>query len=222
MSCLSFDRRFPSRTPPRHAPQPNKSHPAQQAEVQTKTSNIQQSAAQEMANSKLPFTNASSVPRAFTPPSNLPLPAANVPNDEALSSVPADTSPDPFKSRIPEVAPQNAPGFIRLAKDGLTASPYDHKSGNFSPLVRATTPGIDYGRSTPVPRSKFQKIPLANNPDVHNRMVQSRPSGVNQGVRMVGVPPNAVYSSRETGFMRAHSVPCLAGMKRNAAGQMIT
>jgi hypothetical protein len=90
-------------------------------------------------------------------------------------------------------------------------------------MARANN-GIDYGKSTPIPRAKVQKVPLANNPDVHNRMGQGQiPQGpVNPGHRMIGCPPTAPFSPHKGGLhARANSGPTFSGVKRNAQGQAI-
>jgi hypothetical protein len=157
-------------------------------------------------------------------PSNKPLVNNNTPSNESQHLLhPSSLPQQPIdESRLEGQTPQAVPGFIRLAKDGVTASPYNHKAGNFSPLAGAATSGIEYNKSTPISRSKLiQKIPLVNNPDVHNRMNQG-PQGLNQGSRMVGCPPNGPYSPHKQRLqMRANSGSSLAGVKRNAQGQVV-
>ena len=90
-------------------------------------------------------------------------------------------------------------------------------------MARANN-GIDYGKSTPIPRGKVQKTPLANNPDVHNRMGQGQVPQVpiNPGHRLVGCPPTGPFSPHKGGLhTRANSGPAFSGVKRNAQGQAV-
>lgn len=115
-------------------------------------------------------------------------------------------------------APQPAVGFNRITKDGSILSPFDPKAVN-SPLGRAST-GVDPNKSTPIPRSKVSKVPLANNYDVHNRMGQVPQMG--PGGRKVGCPPSGHASPGKIGLHAcATSGSSLAGAKRNAQGQVI-
>jgi hypothetical protein len=114
--------------------------------------------------------------------------------------------------------PQPTVGFNRVTKDGSIASPFDPKAVN-SPLARMSS-GVDPNKSTPIPRSKATKVPLANNPDVQNRMGQLPQMG--PGTRMVGYPPNGTSSPGKVGFhARATSGSSLAGAKRNSQGQLV-
>jgi hypothetical protein len=114
--------------------------------------------------------------------------------------------------------PQSTVGFNRITKDGSIASPFDPKAVN-SPLGR-TSNGIDPNKSTPVPRPKAAKVPLANNSDVHNRMGQLPQMG--PGTRKVGYPPVTTSSPGKVGFhARAVSCSSLAGVKRDSQGQPV-
>src|SRR5277367_569841 len=112
--------------------------------------------------------------------------------------------------------------FMRVARDGSSASPYNHKAGNFSPMANGAG-RVDYSKSTPVAKpTANSKIPLGNNPDAHNRMGQS-PAGFNPPYRMVGCPPTGPQSPYRAGLHgRANSGPPLAGVKRNHQGQPVT
>ena len=112
--------------------------------------------------------------------------------------------------------------FMRVARDGTSTSPYNHKAGNFSPMT--TRAGrVDYNKSTPVAKpTANSKIPLGNNPDAHNRMGQGN-AGFNPPYRMVGCPPTGPQSPYRAGLHgRANSGPPLAGVKRNHYGQPVT
>jgi len=111
-----------------------------------------------------------------------------------------------------------APGFIRIAKDGPTSNPFDHKAGTFSPFARPNSHGVDYGKSAPIARTKHHKAPLGNNLDAHNRMGQP-PIGLNSPHRLVGCPP--AITGGTALINKTQSMTSLAGTKRNAQGQVI-
>jgi hypothetical protein len=130
----------------------------------------------------------------------------------------------PTGTDIPQVQPQpghNA-GFLRLSRDGALPSPYNHKAGNFSPMARTAKTGVDYGKSTPIARSKVQQpVPLGNNISAHNRMGQP-PQSLNSAHRVVGCPPSGPYSPRKPNMhSRNNSTSSMVGVKRNAQGQVL-
>jgi len=134
------------------------------------------------------------------------------------ASHPQSSSPTNIAQHPPSQSVEvQAPGFIRIAKDGPTSNPFDHKAGAFSPLTRPTSHGVDYGKSTPITRAKHQKTPLGNNLDAHNRMGQPV-LGLNSPRRLVGCPPTVTGGAAL--LYKTHSMTSLAGTKRNAQGQV--
>jgi len=126
----------------------------------------------------------------------------------------------------PQLQGQSLPragGFSRVGADGTPLRPYNPHAG-FSPYATRKSTGIDYSKSTPIPRTKVQKGPL-NNSDAHNRMAQVAPT-FNQNSRLVGCPPNRQYSPplqsnspHKAGLdIRVNSGPSV-GIKRNIHGQ---
>jgi len=164
----------------------------------------------------------------FQPPQNQSLPETPVQllhgSRDTTQSLPSN-APGQAPSDTPQIQQPPLPsnGFLRLSKDGGVASPYNHKAGNFSPLTNTASRGIDYGKSTPIARSKVhQPVPLGNNISAHNRMGQPPPQASALSHRMVGCPPSGPYSPRKPNLhMRANSASSVGGVKRNAQGQII-
>jgi hypothetical protein len=129
----------------------------------------------------------------------------------------------PQLPRQPLPGLSSAVGFSRVGADGTPLRPYNPQAG-FSPYAIAKSNGIDYSKSTPVPRTRVQKGPL-NHSDAHNRMAQVPPT-LNRNSRLVGCPPNrqcspSLHSNGSHGSgvpVRTNSGPSL-GVKRNIHGQ---
>lgn len=147
---------------------------------------------------------------------------SSIADDEQLPRNAAPRQPVE-KPQIPAQPMANVATFTRVARDGTIVSPYNHKSGSFSPSVVTKASGIDYTKSAPVPRQRIPKAPLGDNTDVNNRMNQASP-GVAKSHRMVGCPPGSYLSThnRIHLHMRSNSGPTLGGSKRDIQGQVIT
>ena len=155
--------------------------------------------------------SASLAPLISKPPPSGPPQSASRP-----SSQHSTTEKPPTQEQQPQAV------FMRVARDGSSASPYNHKAGNFS-LTTTKQGRVDHSKSTPVAKpNPPSKVPLANNTDAHNRMGQS-PVAFNPPYRMVGCPPTGPQSPYRAGLHgRANSGPSLAGVKRNHQGQPVT
>jgi hypothetical protein len=108
------------------------------------------------------------------------------------------------------------PMFSRITKDGALATPYNPRSGNFSPVTRAAGP-VDFSKSTPILRSRVQKVPLGNNINAQNTMGESTPISI-QSHRLVGCP-SKVPANRGGLYGQMNSVQPAGGVKRNLQGQ---
>ena len=137
-----------------------------------------------------------SVPQNNPPAAPVPVPnenasslATNIPQQPVYRNAVEQQSVE--QPQLPGQALPSAVGFSRVGADGTPLRPYNPQAG-FSPYATAKSNGIDYSKSTPIPRTKVQKGPL-NNSDAHNRMAQVPPT-LNQNNRLVGCPPNRQYS----------------------------
>jgi len=165
---------------------------------------------------------------------NVPPPSVGQGNTTSIASViskhhpggPPQTTSRPSTEHPPIENPltqeqQPQPLFMRVARDGSSASPYNHRAGNFSPMT--TNPGkVDYSKSTPVAKPNApSKVALANNTDAHNRMGQSL-AAFNPPHRIIGCPPTGPQSPYRARLpVRALSGPSLIGVKRNHQGQPV-
>lgn len=169
-----------------------------------------------------------SVPRKSLAAAPVPVPnenasslSTNIPQQPVYRNAVEQQSVE--QPQLPGQALASVVGFSRVGADGTPLRPYNPQAG-FSPYATGKSNGIDYSKSTPIPRALVQKGPL-NNSDAHNRMAQVPPM-LNQNSRLVGCPPNRQYSPplysnspyRPGVHARANSGPSV-GVKRNIHGQ---
>jgi len=121
---------------------------------------------------------------------SLPPIMSKPPSDGALQPTSRSSMQQQATDQPPTQVQQPQAVFMRVARDGTSASPYNHKAGNFSPMTTGAG-RVDYNKSTPVAKpTANSKIPLGNNPDAHNRMGQGA-AGFNPEFR-----PDASYPPR--------------------------